>query len=81
MAKRTRPEVLQVVDGQECLTIMAAARRKKVSRSAIWLACTTGRLKFIEVGDRKFIPVKALEAYTPDPQARSRGQAAAEARA
>jgi hypothetical protein len=70
-----------MVNDEPCLTIMAAARRKKVSRSAIWLACTTGRLRFIEVGDRKFIPVKGLEAYTPDPQARSRGQAAASARA
>ena len=74
------PRVTTLIGGDQYISVPEAARRKGVSRQAIWDACRAGRLVAKRVGRFWFVDIKALRHWRPQPKNGHAGSLAAAAK-
>ena len=69
------PRVTTLIGGEQYISVPEAARRKGVSRQAIWDACRVGRLDARRIGRFWFVRVETLRRWHPQPKNGAHGHA------
>ena len=56
-------EMTPRIDTSKVMTVAAAAAELKISRQAVWLAISKGRLKTVAIGGVTFVSKQSLQQY------------------